>query len=383
MPISLSALRAHLVADAHAQPLPTPQLLDLAADVIPYGSIVRFEANVDADEPVLSPEYEVFGASGGFGYMYPQGATSIFCADVRLPWVRPRREPEELPVPPRFPIAGWPPFAGGDYTLRLRLPTVMSAAQGEPPPMVEFPFRLGKAPAPGGAAPKIVRLQSGLPDGSVLVGQPWLATATVEDADNDVLGVIFATVRGGMVVGRGILWDDGGFGDEQARDGIYSLLRVGGDLSDSAQIGGAEDVTVTLFAQAVDLRGNWSEPASLDYRVRYSEPPLWAGEPAPDGPNIVEVGYGRAEGKPDYPRIWARCDDPGARVCVRRIAHPDHLRAIFDDGRGADLVAGDGIHSTPGWVSLNRHWDIVFYAAPKVGALKIGRRMALTIPPIA
>ena len=416
MPISLSPLRAYLVADAQDHPLPTPQPLNLATDVIPYGATVRFEIDVTSDEPVLPLDVEVSTANGGGAVeMYPVGSSNTFAAEVRMPWgilayaaiegpatsprfpleapapgaeftllVQEHGESKDMTTPPV--IDGWPRLPGGDYLFRTTPWSVAAAANGQAPATFETSFRVGDPPSPGGAPPRITRLESGLADSSVLVGQPWLLTAAAADADNDVLGVIFSALRGTRAV-LALMKDDGSCGDQRARDGVYSFLRIGGDSWEGGQWTGSRDVPVTLSAQAVDLRGNWSEPALLNYRLHYSEFPLWAADPAPDGPNIVEVGIGRQEGLPDFPRGWARCDDPNAWVCACLRSNPDEVGVLLDDGKGADAAAADGIHSAFTWFSpgflfaRQKQLDVVFYAMLKAGPPKIGRRMAVNIPP--
>jgi len=386
-------------------------------NVVPYGATVRFEIDVSSNDLILPLDAVISTPSGGGSFeMYPSGSGNTFTAEVRLPWgIMPQGELQGPATPLRFPLSSppagdytfqvmengelgaptsptfsnWPHFVGGQYTFRTTLWSLAAGAQGQTPPSYETTFTVGDAPASGGAPPRIVHLESGLSGGSALIGQPWLAQATVEDRDNDVVAVLF-TVQRGSVARWELLYDDGRYGDKAPRDHIYSHLRVGGDGWDWGARGGTTDEPVTLSAQAVDLRGNWSDPVLLQYQLIYSQFPLWTAEPAPNGPNIVEVGVGRAEGAPDYPRIWARCDSPDAWVCGRLHSRPmDQAGALYDDGKGPDAVAGNRIHSTfvwfePAlWPDPETKWDVVFYAVPKSGPPTIGQRMGLTIPPVA
>jgi len=386
MPATVTAVRAFLVADAQHHPLPSPQPIDLATDVIPYGARVRLEVELVTDEP-LAPllDAQAFAAFGGeeraYGSLslFPSGSGNSYAVESDLPWGAFWCE-EHLPCPdgaPRLPLrSGWPTIPGGEHILRF--PASLEAAADTP--MLEARFRIGEPPGAGGATPRIAALGPDLSGDSIRVGQPWLLTARTEDADDDVVAVLFTVVRGGW----GRLWqmcDDGTFGDEQKRDGVYSVIRVGGDWWDQGEMDGATPAAVTVTAQAVDLRGNWSEPAAFQYRLRYDEAPVWMEGPDPAGPNVLEAGLSREEGLPDYPLVWARCDSPDARVCVRIITQPGEVWNLLDDGMKPDRVAGDGIHTNTCWLPRTRYWDLVFYAVPKRGPLIVGRKVAVTCPP--
>ena len=215
------------------------------------------------------------------------------------------------------------------------------------------------------------------------IGRPWLLTARVEDDDDDVVAVVFTAMRGGR--GRlWQLWDDGAFGDEHKGDGIWSVIRVGGDWFDQSELGGAKPVPVTVVAQAVDLRGNWSDPVSLDYVLRYDQEPLWMDGPDPAGPNVTEAGLSREQGPPDFPLIWARCDSLDARVCARVVAKPtSEAWYLLDDGMIPDVTAGDSLYTNMCWFPRSRYWDAVFYAVPKAGPLRVGEKLAVSCPPLA
>ena len=419
MSVSLSALRAYLVADQHDVPLPSPQPLNLATDTVSYGSTVRLELDVTADEPMLPLDCEVrtAGAGGSLGF-FPVRDTATFAAEVRLPWgAFCHATMDGVTSPPRLPLAsspaaagmafefsvrehgeaksmtppqviqGWPSFPGGSYTLYISAWSLRGAVEGSAPVTVDATVRISAPPGSGGSPPRIVRLDGGRPDAAVLVGQPWLLTASVQDDDNDVVAVIFCSHHGGYAR-FAPMKDDGSCGDERPHDGVYSFLRVGKDAWDAPAWSGSDDVPVTVSVQAVDLRGNWSEPAQLAYRLCYSQHPIWAAKPDPGGPHIVEAGVGRAEGLPSFPRIWARCDTKDAWVCARVVPRPEQAGVLFDDGKGPDAVAGDLIHSNFAWFSpdfwFSRYTrgELVLYAVPKSGPPRTGRRMAVSRPPV-
>jgi len=378
MPASVTAVRAFLTADSHDVPLPSPQPINLASDVIPYGARMRLEAEVQSSEPIHP--LSVVGDGGLNFFMYSSGRDT-YAAELRLPWdLRLPGELFDLPSPFSLPIQGWPALGGGEYRLKIQLRPTTSGVAGRQLPTFDMSLRLDNPPEPGGARPRIVSLSSGLSDGGVLKGQPWLPTATVEDADNDVVLVVFTVAVANL--GRWcFMRDDGRYGDQQAGDGIYSFLRVGGDWWDRGETGWAHDLNATFSVQALDLRGNWSEPARFDYTIRNSQPPIWMQEPAADGPNILEAAASRPDGPPECPLLWARCDSAEAWVCGRMVRFPDEVLALYPMGKGPIPFAGPQVHSTVIWATAPIPRDIIFYAVPQEGPVKIGRKMAVSRPP--
>jgi hypothetical protein len=392
MPTTISAVRASLLTDSHDQPLPSPQPIDLATQEIPYGTRVRLEVDLDSAELVMPLGARAFcpgtGTEREYGglTLYRSGAGNTFAANIRLPWGAFWRE-DPLPCavgPPRFPLPdGWPWIPGGEHALRF-VPWPVSGPIPDPAvPPLEVRFRLGQPVGPGGAAPRIVQFGSDLGGSDVQPGQPWLLTAQAQDQDNDIVAVLFTAVRGEQ--GRSWqLWNDGAFGDVAPRDGLWSVMRVGSDWFDHSELGGTKAVPVTVVAQAVDLRGNWSDPVSLDYTLRCDREPLWMEGPDPAGPSITEAGLSREQGPPDYPFVWARCDSLDARVCARVIARPaSETCCLLDDGIAPDVTARDGLYARVSWFPRTRHWDAVLYAVPKAGALRVGEKLAVSCPPIA
>lgn len=86
MAISVNAVRAYLLSNAQGQPLASPQQINLAADTIPYGARVRFEADIAADEAIYSPW--LVGATSESGGRLPMFKVSgnTYRAEARLPW---------------------------------------------------------------------------------------------------------------------------------------------------------------------------------------------------------------------------------------------------------------------------------------------------------
>jgi hypothetical protein len=242
------------------------------------------------------------------------------------------------------------------------------------------PFKISSPPPKSGTAPKITKL-TGPPDNSLLIGQPWLMTAEVEDPENDVLIVAFSVYR----AGRARWWfmlDDGSSGDMKANDGIYSLLRVGGDFYDGGELGEIGCRTVQVSVQAMDLRGNWSAPVTLEYQLAYDQPPLWMQASSPDGPNITKVNLDRQKGFMHWPLVTAACDTADAWVCARMLLHPDLPSPLLDDGKSADAIAGDGEHSILLDFSPSKYSELVLYAVSKSVKNKTGQRKAVICPPL-
>jgi len=380
MPASVTAVRAFLVADAQGHPLPSPQPVDLPTDVIPHGATVRFEVEVASPQPVLPMRASLkpVGRRAWFS-LYPKGGGNVFSGQVRLPWGLRwgGGEVEGAKQPPVFPGADSPPIGEGEHGLQV-CPYTTDGVALEPG---DFSFRLGPRPSPGGAAPRIVSVSTGLADNRVRVGQPWLLTAQVEDADDDVEVVIFSVLQGDLAQWW-FLVDDGSCGDAVAGDGVYSFLRVGGDPWDRPELGGGEDVPATLSVQAGDLRGNWSEPVVLEYQILATQPPVWMEQPTPDAPSIVEAGLDPARGPLSLSCLWARCDTLEAWVCGTTAGGERKTFPLYDDGMEADQAAGDGVHVR---VALfgPRHRDVIVYAAPKRGPLLIGRKLAVDCSELA
>jgi hypothetical protein len=370
MAIIISAVRAYLLSDAQDKPLPSPQGLDLAKGSIPYGARVRFEVDIEGGEGIYTPWLAAFAnGTGGRLPMFRVGDSNTFRAEGRMPlallfWAG---EAEGQSAPLRFPLADWPPFGGGDYLLYIA-PEALDGSAVEP---VEIPFKIGAPPAKGGSAPRITAL-AGPAGNSLLLGQPWLMTAKVEDAENDVLAVVFSTYRAGFTRWW-FMFDDGSHGDAKAGDGIYSLLRVGGDAFDLGEKGELGCRTVKVSAQAVDLRGNWSEPVMLEYELKYGQEPVWMNDPN-GGPNVTEINTSRPAGTFDLPLITAQCDSDKAWMCAQVIGIPDIVIPLFPDSTS-------GKHSNSIVYSSQRHWDVVGYAVSKEGALSIGQKMAAVCPP--
>jgi hypothetical protein len=379
MAIIISAVRAYLLSDAQDKPLAFPQILDLAKEAIPYGARVRLEADIEGGKPAHPLWATVAQGDIGLGrlLLLPTDGASTYRAEARLPlgFIHWSGELFGLKSTLTFPNDQWLNFSGGRYVLRL---VVQPVASSEADILREMAINLGTPPAKGGAAPGITRLE-GPPGGVLRVGQPWLATATVADADN-VAAVVFSVLRDGTARWS-FMADDGSLGDVKAGDGIYSKLLVGGGWWDCGDSSVTQDSTITLTAQAVDLQGNWSAPVSLQYTVLFSEPPLWMEEPSPEGHNILQGEVDRAKGIPGYPLFQAQCDNPEAWVCVRLIAGPDPVFPLYDNGLWPDATAGDGIHATLAYFYPYQEREIVFYAVPKQGGLGIGKKLAALCPP--
>ena len=377
MPASVTAVRAFLVGDAQGHPLPSPQPVDLAHDTIPHGATVRFEVEVASQDPVLpmrawlQPE----GRGGYFIYLFPSPDGGTFVGEVRLPWglMVWGREVSGVDQPPRFPLEGVPPFGEGEYTVGFWLRNRNRELLGES----DLRFRLGAPPPAGGAPPRIVSVHTGLTDSRVRVGQPWLLTAQVDDPDDDVLVVVFSVHQGDFAQWLRLV-DDGRCGDERAYDGVHSFLRIGGDMHERPELAPGKDAPVTLSVQAGDLRGNWSDPVVVQYQISGSEAPLWMEEPSPDGPNILEAGLSEEEGTIDQYRLWARCDSRDAWVCGSVVGQGE-VFPLFDDGKGPDAVAGDGIYSDVLAFPRDRYRDVVLYGVAKSGPLRIGRKVGVRV----
>jgi len=193
--------------------------------------------------------------------------------------------------------------------------------------------------------------------------------------------VLFSVCRGGSAPWW-FMADDGSFGDEKAGDGRYSILRVGGDIFDRGELEVGDDVPLTLSAQALDLRGNWSAPATINYRLKFSREPVWMASPTPGAPNIIEASVSRQGVFPGDALFTARCDSPDAFVCAHLVPHsPINVLPLFDNGHAPDAVAGDGSYASHVWFPWNRRWDVIYYAVPKTGPLMIGEKMAASLPP--
>jgi hypothetical protein len=387
MPPSVSAVRAQLITDAQNHPLPSPQEIDLTADDIPYGSTVRLEVEVESDESL----HPLVASVSGQGIdtlhilpLFPSGANGAYAVELRLPtdllsgWSR-SADPSSAPS---FPLPDFPSGGmDGEYSLALSLTPAGAAPGADEPPSFETQFRLGKPPAPGGAVPRITSFDSGLANGRLLVGQPWLPRAVVEDDDGDVMAVLFCSAVSGQTRWW-LMRDDGRYGDEVAGDGTYSFLRVGGDRYDSRMMRVADDTPVTLVVQALDLRGNWSEPAVCDYTLCHTEPSVWKGEVDPTAPSITAVEVSREQGPLDNPVVSAKCDSAEAWVCARQVGRPGSVNGLLDDGHGSDAVAGDGVYSNHIDFARVRHTDVVCYAVPKSGPPRIGEKRAAVCPPL-
>jgi hypothetical protein len=366
MAIRVSAVRAYLLSDAQDKPLASPQVLDLAKGSIPYGARVRFEADIEGGEGIYTPWLAAFAnGTGGRLPMFKLESTNTFRAEGRMPlallfWAG---EAEGQSAPLRFPLADWPPFGGGDYLLYIA-PEALDGTAVEP---VEIPFKIGAPSAKGGSAPRITAL-AGPAGNSLSLGQPWLMTAKVEDADNDVLAVMFSTYRAGFTRWW-FMFDDGSHGDAKAGDGIYSLLRAGGDSFDAGELGALSSHKVKLSAQAVDLRGNWSEAVTLEYELDYDQEPLWMKE-ADGGPNVIEASVNRDKGVSDAPLLSARIDAASAWVCARVISPFDLVSPLF---------VLDGEYRMFFDLPKSRAWQVVFYAVAQDQSLAVGRRMAATL----
>ena len=387
MPASISKLQAYLVADAQDHPLPSPQPIDLATDVVPYGARVRLEATVEATGPVHPLMAMVSGPGVLSGeYMFPTDGELTFVQQVRVPTDFVYGERAGVSPPLRFPLSEWQPGGyvpppGGDCLVRIcpiPVGTRPTWPVGEQPPLdgplatFEARLRVGAPPSSGGGAPRIVAVEGGPAAGQVRIGEPWLLTARVQDAEDDVAGVLFSVVRGGVATwhrcnARG----SGGAGEVQ-----YSLQRVGGDKWDRWGIWGDTEDQIVLSLQAVDLRGNWSEPATIEYTLRRDVAPVWVDEPAADGPNIIAAGVSRDQGLFDLPRVWAKCDAANVWGCARLITQPDQVWPLWDDAQGG----GNYLSVVP--LDRGRYWDVVFYAVPKTGPARIGKKLAATCPPV-
>jgi hypothetical protein len=375
----ISAVRAYLSSDAQDKPLASPLAIDLAHEIVPYGARVRVEAEIEVTEPICTPWMYVFNQdlSGRLPlYRLPRGNT--YRAEGRWPFDFFGGEFSGQTSPPRFPNAAWPSNFSEDFFFQIGVqPTDRPATETDT--LLASRLHLA-APKKGGSPPKITRLE-GLPADALRLGQPWLAKATVGDADNDVAAVVFSVFRAGKVAWS-LMRDDGRFGDEHPGDGVYSFLRVAGDWWDHADYGKLASQEAVFTAQAVDLCGNWSEPVSLKYELLFDEEPLWAAESSSDAPNILEVSISREGGVPGCPLVRARCDSSDAYVCARVVVQQNYINPLFDDGLGPDAVAGDGIYSDLIGLPHSGFWDVVCYAVPKSGPFRMGKRMAAVSPPL-
>jgi hypothetical protein len=381
MAVKVLTFRAYLIADSADRPFAVPREIDLGKEVIPYGARVRFEAEIEADETICLPWLQIYNDSDGWHrpmFAKPDGRT--YWSEARLPWelLWGGRELHLLSAPPVFPVFDWPDFPGGEYHLQIAAQSADSPAR-EAMPLLETSFRLDSPQNKVGRGPKMGAVE-GFPGSPHRLGQPWLSRVAVTATDNPIGAVVFCVYRAGAAR-WGFMGDDGRSGDELAGDGIYSHLRVTGDWWERAEFGKLGFPTVTLSVQAVDICGNWSEPSILEYDLDFDSPPLWTAEPDPDGPSILEAEVNRAEGVLASPLLRARCDSPDAWVCARVVIQPDYLQALFDDGGGADFQAGDGIHADLLGLPASHFWDVVFYAVPKTGPFRAGRKMAAVCPP--
>ncbi len=90
----------------------------------------------------------------------------------------------------------------------------------------------------------------------------------------------------------------------------------------------------------------------------------------------------REQGPLDNPVVSAQCSSAEAWVCARQVERPGSANGLFDDGHGSDAVAGDGVYSDHIDFARVRPTDVVCYAVPKSGPLRIGERMAVVCPPL-
>jgi len=372
-----SSVRTYLTTDVRGRKLPSPEPVDLASEEIPYGAGVRIEVEVETGEPMRPMRGWLQPEERGSVCLFPTGEGSVFRGEVRVPWglLWGGGEVEGLSGPPRFPLPDMLPWGSGEHVLRLYPRTIGGDLLGE----IDIPFRIGAAPSPGGSPPRIVSLESDLRDNRVRLGQPWLLRARVEDEDDDVVVVIFNVLQGDF----GQWWfmsDDGGKGDEVAGDGVFSFLRIGGDAWERLQLGAGRDVAATVSVQACDRRGNWSEPAVMEYEVCSSELPVWMEEPSAGGPDILEASISREEGAHGRPLLRARCEEAGVWVCARALSHPDVTLPLFDDGRSGDLAAGDGIYTAVPGLPPEKRVEMVVYAVSRAESTKTGKRMAVVCP---
>jgi hypothetical protein len=387
MPASVTAVRAFLVADAQDHPLPSPQPIDLATDVIPYGARVRLEVDVEASGPVHPLRAMMTGPGvQTVVWLWSLDGGMRFSEEVRVPIDFVGGERPGVTASFRFPIPEWQPTGhlpppGGKCLLQIcpipvgtkpDWPFAALPPFDGPLPTFQAHFQVGEPPSPGGAAPRIVAVEGGPDGGRVRIGEPWRVTARVQDADDDLLGVFFCAVRGGLA-----LWSSCGVaGTGVAGEVSCSPLRLGGDKWDRWGLWGDVEDSIVFFLQAVDLRGNWSEPAVMKYTLRRDVTPLWMDEPAADGPNIIAAGASREQGMFDHPWLWAQCDRTDARVCARILTQPERVNWLW----GSDWVPGGAACSVA--LPRSRYVEVVFYAVPETGPKTIGAKMAATCPPL-
>lgn len=380
MPASVTDVRTYLLAEPGCSARGVPQALS-PTDPVPYGATVRLEVAVAADEPLYPLSVGVPTANPGTTLHLYSEDNGTFAGEVTLPFgLQWPSETAFVTGPLRFP-GDWPGWGGGEYTFQLRPWPQSVGAEGELLPTTDHTVTLADPPVPSGAAPRIVSLSANLPDNRVRRGQPWRPTVTVADDDNDVVAVTFCVYVAG-VARWWYMFDDGRHGDAVAGDGVYSFLRVGNDWFDRPETGWAQDLTATFCVQALDAQGNWSEPASFDYTIVNSEPPVWEGEPHPAGPNITAAGASKDNAPPACFRLSASCDAE-AWVVARQIGPPDQYFPLLDDAYPPGATAGDRQHHELFWQPYAgglRRTDLVCYGVPKAGPHQIGQKMALHCP---
>jgi len=386
MPASISELHAYLVADAQGHPLPSPQPIDLATEVVAYGARVRLAFQVQGDEPVHLPLLWVTGAGlearrqaefqGGEYVDEFQAPLAFFgWADV---------EAGSLGDPP-LPLAQWRPAMTSPQRYQLAMPLIPVGTRpswpfGTAPPPGLFPtvtsqLQVGSPSSPGGAAPVITDLTTTLgQETSLRLGQPWKFTITVQDGDDDALGACFAVVRGGRARLSWLISE----GRKSAGVSSFCRLRIGGDAHDreGVWLGEGQDAA-TVWVQAFDSRGNWSAPVTFAYRLRFELPPLWGDDPTPGGPVLLGAGASVEDAPFDLHRVWARCSDPHAWVCARFTTQPNRVTELW-------TVAGpDRTHFYEGELGRGRAFDAILYTVPRDNTPIIGDKRAVTMPALA